>query len=409
MDLATCHVSHESRDYLIRHADAMTALALGNATALASAPGAYVQASGAMTAGAVTAASFLQELAVPPVARQEPAAPRAVRATRRMDTGEDSKQALEARVHEAGAALPVGSHAERVICRSGMATDLRSTLRHELRSTAASEEMVSALTQTLTLGVVDAFVKFATVTLPNIFMDALVDILCDLIVYALVFAVVGSVSGPAARDITDAIVSEVEFSFPPSFTVYMTSIISKRLSNMAVGYISRVMARYIDEQTMPRVNEVTNDQLATTLSTEVANSVLDTLPPALGETLSHSLTHALPHYYYCSYCFYYGDYCQYCFYFRDYQWAQRMWWAGSREPTKDETTSQIGPHPIYNLDPAVSRYHDGLGHAPDSRLNPTPGEAPPSPPAKKNKKPLIEAAPGAEVAGETMVEEISKT
>ena len=97
------HVSHESLDYLIRHADAMTALALGNATALASALGAYVQASGAVTVGAVTAASFLQELAVPPVARQEPAAPRAVRATRRMDTGEDSKQALEARVHAAGA------------------------------------------------------------------------------------------------------------------------------------------------------------------------------------------------------------------------------------------------------------------------------------------------------------------
>ena len=134
----------------------------------------------------------------------------------------------------------------------------------------------------------------------------------------------------------------------------------------------------------------------------MVNSVLDTLPPALGETLSHSLTHALPHYYYCSYCFYYGDYCQYCFYFRDYQWAQRMWWAGNRVPSRDETETQIGPHPIYDLDPAVSRYHHGLGHAPDSRLNPTPGEAPPAPPKKQ---PFVEAAPGAEVAGEAMVEE----
>ena len=211
-------------------------------------------------------------------------------------------------------------------------------------------------------GFVSAFVNFATVRLPEIFIQALIDVMCDIITYGLVFAVVGCTQGPAARDIAINIAQEVEFSFPPAFTVYMTAAVTIRLANMLIGYVSRTMANYIDRECMPRIAEVGVDQLTQTLSTSVATSVLDTLPHALTLTLSHSLTHSLTHYYYCSYCYYYGDYCQYCFYFRDYQWLQRMYWAGNRVPAPSEM--QQGPAP------KVTKYNDGMGYTPNSYVTP---------------------------------------
>ena len=141
----------------------------------------------------------------------------------------------------------------------------------------------------------------------------------------------------------------VEFSLPPSFTVYMTAAISLRLAKILVGYLARLVTDYIDQESMPKVIEVSTQQITQTLGTTIATSVLGTLPHALTLTLSHSLTHSLNHYYYCGYCFYYGDFCQYCFYYRDYAWLKRMWWrGGGMAATADRDSAAPAP--------AVTRY-----------------------------------------------------
>ncbi len=53
------------------------------------------------------------------------------------------------------------------------------------------------------------------------------------------------------------------------------------------------------------------------------------LTHTLTHALTHSLSHSVIHYYYCTFCYYYGDYCQYCFYYRDFSWLHRMTWTGS--------------------------------------------------------------------------------
>ena len=56
------------------------------------------------------------------------------------------------------------------------------------------------------------------------------------------------------------------------------------------------------------------------------------------------MTHSLTHYYYCTYCFYYGDFCQYCFYYRDYAWLKRMWWrGGGMAATADRDSAAPAP------------------------------------------------------------------
>ena len=78
-------------------------------------------------------------------------------------------------------------------------------------------------------------------------------------------------------------------------------------------------------------------------SLEVSNFVIGTLPNALAEavseavskaitpTLTMALTKPVMNYYYCLYCYYYGDYCQYCFYNRDMQWIGQKWWLGGEQ------------------------------------------------------------------------------
>ena len=75
-------------------------------------------------------------------------------------------------------------------------------------------------------------------------------------------------------------------------------------------------------------------------ATQVSNFLIGTLPNALAEavaevvarlltpTLTASLATPVMNYYYCMYCYYYGDYCQYCWYNRDMQWLQQRWWLG---------------------------------------------------------------------------------
>lgn len=271
--------------------------------------------------------------------------------SRRMDGGEDAANTLlqRSRRRRARAHRALTGPADRAACRASIASELKGAIRHELRSSAATSEMVTLVTQEIAGGVVAFFVEFATVTLPNMFMRNLVDILCDIMIFGLVIAVANAVEGTAARQISLGIAQEVEFSLPPSFTVYMTAAISLRLAKILVGYLARLVTDYIDQESMPKVIEVSTQQITQTLGTTIATSVLGTLPHALTLTLSHSLTHSLNHYYYCGYCFYYGDFCQYCFYYRDYAWLKRMWWrGGGMAATADRDSAAPAP--------AVTRY-----------------------------------------------------
>ena len=57
-----------------------------------------------------------------------------------------------------------------------------------------------------------------------------------------------------------------------------------------------------------------------------------TLTHALSESLSSSLTAPTMHYYYCVYCYYYGNFCDICFQVSDSMLLGRQWWLGSTTP-----------------------------------------------------------------------------
>ena len=83
------------------------------------------------------------------------------------------------------------------------------------------------------------------------FMRNLVDILTDIMIFGLVIAVTDAVEDSSAA-ISLGIAQEVEFSLPPSFTVYMTAAISLRLAKILVGYLAQLVTDYIDQESMPK-------------------------------------------------------------------------------------------------------------------------------------------------------------
>ena len=77
-----------------------------------------------------------------------------------MDGGEDAANTLlqRSRRRRARAHRALTGPADRAACRASIASELKGAIRHELRSSAATSEMVTLVTQEIAGGVVAFFV-----------------------------------------------------------------------------------------------------------------------------------------------------------------------------------------------------------------------------------------------------------
>ena len=65
-----------------------------------------------------------------------------------------------------------------------------------------------------------------------------------------------------------------------------------------------------------------------TTARERREAVSEAVARLITPTPTQSLATPVMNYYYCMYCYYYGDYCQYCFYNKDLDWLRLRWWLG---------------------------------------------------------------------------------
>jgi hypothetical protein len=63
------------------------------------------------------------------------------------------------------------------------------------------------------------------------------------------------------------------------------------------------------------------------LSDALSSSLHHTLTRSLSTRLAKSLTPATLHYYYCIYCYYYGDYCNQCFHASEHDIIDQLSWS----------------------------------------------------------------------------------
>lgn len=89
---------------------------------------------------------------------------------------------------------------------------------------------------------------------------------------------------------------------------------------------------YLFTQAMPMQKDIIVGLCSDALSDSITYGLHHTLTNALGESLSSSLAQPTMHYYYCVYCYYYGNFCDICFKITDTMMLKRQWWLGSANP-----------------------------------------------------------------------------
>ena len=90
--------------------------------------------------------------------------------------------------------------------------------------------------------------------------------------------------------------------------------------------------RYLFHQAMPMQKDIVVGITSDALSDSLTYGLHHTLTNALSDSLAADLTPPTMHYYYCVYCYYYGNFCDVCFKVSDRQLLHRQWWLGASEP-----------------------------------------------------------------------------
>lgn len=102
----------------------------------------------------------------------------------------------------------------------------------------------------------------------------------------------------------------------------------RRIPKIVADGIVSALNDYMFNAAAPAMRDIIKNLLVDVLSDTISNALHHTILKSLTERLSSSLTPATMHYYYCVYCYYYGDYCDICFKVSDYDILHRMWTIG---------------------------------------------------------------------------------
>ena len=95
--------------------------------------------------------------------------------------------------------------------------------------------------------------------------------------------------------------------------------------------LGNTILRWMRVDMTPAAALMVSNFLIATLPNALAEAVSEAVARLITPTLTQSLATPVMNYYYCMYCYYYGDYCQYCFYNRDMQWIGQKWWLGGEQ------------------------------------------------------------------------------
>ena len=92
--------------------------------------------------------------------------------------------------------------------------------------------------------------------------------------------------------------------------------------------LGNTILRWMRVDMTPAAALMVSNFLIATLPNALAEAVSEAVARLITPTLTQSLATPVMNYYYCMYCYYYGDYCQYCFYNKDLDWLRLRWWLG---------------------------------------------------------------------------------
>lgn len=153
----------------------------------------------------------------------------------------------------------------------------------------------------------------------------------------------GAITEAAGGPLVKMLGMIIGFIFGLLLAYVMGGVVTEATTFMLVGQLTFIIVNNVFEQTaMDSANNLQHffmNTLLPALQLETVGYLIDVLSDALSSSLHHTLTRSVStrlaksltpatlHYYYCIYCYYYGDYCHQCFHANEHDIIDQLSWT----------------------------------------------------------------------------------
>jgi hypothetical protein len=215
------------------------------------------------------------------------------------------------------------------VCRTGHFHDIQEAVGESTVEALLDKSTMQGFIGTLLGGIVTVITTPVSEIVIKGIIGTVMQLIAPFFVQAILIVACAIIPGPVSDQISGTLGSTVGSMVPGILVMIISGVAIARVMSEITQYIRDVVIAYLENEAVPTMAGQVTHMLTHTLTASISNTLAKELTHTLTHTLTHSLTHSVIHYYYCTYCYYYGDYCQYCFYYRDYSWLHRMTWTGS--------------------------------------------------------------------------------
>jgi hypothetical protein len=208
-----------------------------------------------------------------------------------------------------------------MLCRTGQVkylTDIHKDI---------GDRAVSFLGEVMSLKIVSLIGKYLKALIFDPIMGGLVggmaDLLIDIFMLCVVASVTSQLAGPMQSELAHSAGTMMKSALPPILGILLSGSLGVRLSKALVGSLAYAINSFLDEEVAGAMSGSMIHQLSHTITNSITTSLNFGMTQSLTHTLSTSLSHSVTHYFYCTYCYYFGDYCNYCYYYQDFKWMHK--------------------------------------------------------------------------------------
>ncbi len=208
-----------------------------------------------------------------------------------------------------------------MLCKTGHSKHL-TNLHKDIG--AKLMEATGELMTTQLVGAVGSYIKSLIFDpIAGGMIGGLMSILLDVFMRSIVASVTAQIAGPMRAEVTQTGATMLIAALPPVLGMLLSGSLSVRLVKALVGSLAFAVNTFLNEQVAGAISGTIIHSLSHTITNSISNGLNYGLTHSLTHTLTTSLSHSVTHYFYCTYCYYFGDYCNYCYYYQDFKWMHK--------------------------------------------------------------------------------------
>jgi len=198
---------------------------------------------------------------------------------------------------------------------------------HDALSEEHEHEMFTGLISALIGVILQPFTENSMSRGGNLIVQTAIDLLCLSLALPICVGLAHALVHSTANMISVLLAEALHYQL----TTLLLDGITKEVVPELEAMLGNTILRWMRVEMVPIASLEVSNFVIGTLPNALAEAVSEAVSKAITPTLTMALTKPVMNYYYCLYCYYYGDYCQYCFYNRDMQWIGQKWWLGGEQ------------------------------------------------------------------------------